>query len=371
MHMRWGKPHDLFKRLIQCLVVIIITVLIGLIIDNFGMEYSVPSLLTFEPETLETVMPESLIMSTETESTAAETEKTSESEIKETEIKTAAPYANPEETSVSLLSDLIGIIQLQPNYLPDLSLNSMTWDQLEAELNDMIDGYSGEWSVYIKDLSNDEVISINDKPMDSASLIKLYIMGAVLEQINNGTLEETTSINTMLMDMIMVSDNTAANDLVKLLSPDRSHREGTEIVNSFAARHGFLSTEQYNGLNDSSLVVTSNKTNHTSAKDCGEFLAAVYDGKLVSHLASRKMENMLMSQEITYKIPTGLPSGVISANKTGETDTVENDSAIIYSKGGDFILCLMSENWDDKNQAVSRLRALTKVTYRYFNPEEN
>ncbi len=38
----------------------------------------------------------------------------------------------------------------------------------------------------------------------------------------------------------------------------------------------------------------------------------------------------LKAQQLRSKIPDGVPSGVQTANKTGELDTVENDAAIVF-----------------------------------------
>lgn len=64
---------------------------------------------------------------------------------------------------------------------------------------------------------------------------------------------------------------------------------------------------------------------------------------LVSEDASNEMLELLLQQEVDYKIPESLPSNVKVANKTGETDDCENDCAIVYSNGGDYIICMMSE----------------------------
>ena len=282
-----------------------------------------------------------------------------------------APYANPLEYLPSITQDVVGILQFQPNYLKDLTQLSLSWEQLERELTNMVESYSGDWSICVVDLSTQDTISINEHPMESASLIKLYIMGAVMEQIHLGNLEETNTINSLLNDMITVSDNEASNELVRYLDPDHNHKKGMEVLNDFSKRHGYMDTQQINGLADTSLWVDSSKKNETSAKDCAKLLTDIYEGSLVSHMASRKMENLLLGQQIRYKIPGALPSDTICANKTGEVDGVENDTSIIYSKGGDFVLCIMSGEWNSGNTAIDHIHNITKLVYSYFNPVEN
>lgn len=243
----------------------------------------------------------------------------------------------------------------------------VTWEDLESYLNNMISDYDGTWSIYIKDLAGDREISINDRSMEAASLIKLYIMGAVYDQLEKGNLEETQTISDSLYNMITVSDNESANILVRALSPDGDHSEGLKVVNRFIQQNGFQNTEQVNGLADPSLWTDDGRLNHTSARDCGMLLERIYKGNFVSHLASRDMETLLLGQEIDYKIPDSLPDGTISASKTGEVEGCENDTAIVYSPGGDYIICIMSNGWADDTAAVDRIHQLSETVYNYFN----
>ncbi len=287
-----------------------------------------------------------------------------------TEYAPGSPYADYKDSSCILETETLKISQMQPNYLADLTGISLSWEHLEEELISMTDSYSGNWAVYVKNLTNGESISVNSHPMESASLIKLYIMGAVMEQIHNGTLEETDTIDHLLNEMITVSDNEASNELVRYLSKDHDHEDGLTCVNSFAKRHGFEDTQQVNGLEDSRLRHNPSLINETSARDCGELLADIYDGTLVSHLASRKMEDLLLDQQSTYKIPAALPNNAVCANKTGEVSDAENDAAIIYSPGGDYILCIMSGKWSSGNEAISHIRDISRIVYNHFNPPE-
>ena len=242
------------------------------------------------------------------------------------------------------------------------------WQYLQDGLEHMTEAFEGTWAVYVKDLATGESVSINDAPMEAASLIKLYIMGAVMEQIQEGRLEDSDKIQDLLSEMITVSDNEAANELVRYLNENHDHQAGMKQVNRFIKNHGYENTRQYNGLEDSSLWYTS-KVNQTSVGDCARLLEEIYQGSLVSHLASREMESLLMEQDITYKIPAALPDEAVSASKTGEVSGTENDTAIVYSKGGDFILCIMSSDWSSQDTAVEHIHEITQTVYNYFNPE--
>lgn len=280
-------------------------------------------------------------------------------------VQVQPPYA---DTATAAQEDeLRSIVQFQPVYL-DPDRIPLSWAHLEEELTALTESWSGEWSIYLKDLKTGDVISVNPHPMESASLIKLFIMGAVMEQIHDGTLEETDTIDRLLEDMITVSDNTAANELVRYLSDDHDHKDGLSAVNDFARRHGFSDTVQVNGLEDPQLWHVQGGRNETSSRDCAELMAQIYDGALVSHMLSRQMEDYLLDQEYTYKIPSPLPDEAVTANKTGEISDAENDCAIVCSPGGDYVLCVMSAKWDSKNAAITHIREISRLVYDHFNP---
>lgn len=312
--------------------------------------------------------------STEDKAPAETEDSTKDKAPAETEdsTETQTPGVTPEEES-ELASE--GIRTESPAsersdpdtkyYLTSQYLLVPSFKNLKKDLNEMIDTYEGSWSIYVKDLKSGISLTINDQPQDSASLIKLYIAGAVLEKIQHQELEETETIDLLLSDMISLSDNEAANELVRYLSDSHEHQDGMEKVNEFIEEHDFTDTWQYNGLEDSNLWY-GDEVNITSVKDCGRFLEEVYDGDMVSHLASRQLEGYLLDQEITWKIPAGIPSEIKTANKTGEKDNTQNDASIVYTPYRDYIICVMATNLTDEDTAVENIRAVSAKVYGFF-----
>lgn len=308
----------------------------------------------------------------ETSETETELETEQQSEEKSSD-ESPVYTSNPLEVKVvsNEFREMLRAVTLIPEYNIDIMNLDLSWEQLEAELTHRINSYSSQWSLYLKDLSTGNIISINERPQESASLIKLYVMGAVMQHIQDGELEMNDTIRGLLNEMITVSDNSATNELVRYLDPDRNHKSGMEKVNAFIDAQGFDNTHEYNGLEDSSLWYSIDTPNTTSTRDCGRLLERIYRGEFVSHLASREMENLLLSQEVTYKIPSTIPSESTVANKTGETSDCENDAAIVYTSKGDYILCIMSCGLSSKSSAVTYLREMSSLIYNYFINRES
>ena len=319
--------------------------------------------------------------STPTESVPSETETVSPETLStfQTEAETEAETEIPEESkssnnTVSFLmadnydtfSQILQEATLTPSYTFDSLNQDFSWKELKTELTRRINSYSSKWSVYLKDLTTGNVISINERAQESASLIKLYVMGAVMQEIQNGNLEMNDTTKHLLDEMITVSDNSATNELVRYLNKDHDHKKGMKKVNAFIKAQGFEYTHEYNGLEDTSLWYDADTKNTTSAKDCGRLLERIYRGEFISHLASRQMEELLLNQQVTYKIPSTIPSESRVANKTGETSDCENDAAIVYTPKGDYILCIMSCEVSSKSSAVDSLQEMSSLIYSYF-----
>lgn len=238
---------------------------------------------------------------------------------------------------------------------------------LEAMLRGRVASYDGEWSVYVKNLTTQESLVINDEPMKSASVMKLFIMGAVYEAIENGELERTEEVMSLMELMITVSDNEASNQLLYMLG-NSSYEEGIERVNEFIRAHRYSArTVEYNGFSNSATVMDENRSNQVTAKDCGILLEDIYRRRWGSRKVSNEIEQMLLDQNTRYKIPAGLPEGVLCGNKTGEMETTENDAALIFGEDCDYILVVLSSDWESKSEAIDRIASLSELVYEFLN----
>lgn len=241
---------------------------------------------------------------------------------------------------------------------------------LERMLTRRLDTYDGDWSVYVKNLSTDESFVINDRPMKSASVMKLFIMGTVYKAFETGDLSRTDEVMSLVGQMITVSSNEASNELLYRLG-DGSYADGIAKVDAFIEEYGFSDmTVEYNGFNDPATNTSSEHFNQVAARDCGKLLEDIYRRTWMNRSVSNEMEDLLLSQETRYKIPAGLPDGVLCGNKTGEMDTTENDAAIIYTDECDYILVVLSSDWDSKDQAISRIQSISAATWKYLNLTE-
>ena len=243
-------------------------------------------------------------------------------------------------------------------------------DTLITQVQSQLPGANGSWSVYICDLASGSEATINDTPMQAASLIKLFIMGAVYENYDSLSQQYgSATLDSYLTPMITVSDNDAANSLVSCLGGGDS-TAGMQKVNSFCQSHGYTSTSM------GRLLLASNEfgDNYTSAYDCGKFLKEIYQicsgtTQTPSLLHAEDMYSLLKQQQRTNKIPAALPEGVSVANKTGELSDVENDAGILYNTqgGNDLVIVFLSQNLTSPGDAQNTIAQLSRSIYLYYN----
>ena len=236
------------------------------------------------------------------------------------------------------------------------TVNTNTLIKLKSQLESMVSDYYGDWSIYVKNLDTNEYISINDSAMYPASTIKLFCMAATYERIKQGRFSEG-SVYDLLHSMITVSDNQSFDTLTDI--------NGKDFINQWINTNGFSKSKVVHKLNPS---LADYGQNSSSAKDCGKLLEQIYRGKCVSKSASQKMFSLLTQQERRWKIPAGIPDGVLVANKTGEVDDYAHDTAIVCSPKANYIICIFchapGQGWTSGSQ---KHPVISRAVYEYFN----
>ena len=332
---------------------------------------------------------------------------------------TLAGYGKPSDNGQSADGTLAGDGQNPDDTLAGDGQNADTSAQSESSFTDekltsvlaqiqaSLPASNGDWAVYVCDLKTGSEGSINDHRMQAASLIKLYIMGAVYENYDALIAQYgQDTIDASLYSMITVSDNDAANALTTYLGSGDSSA-GMQIVNNYCLAHGYTTSSM------GRLLLHSNEfgDNYTSVENCGKLLKMVYwDGYLQKIPENRDTdekttESDLQSEQVTeniasteddtdeittenttvltphasdmfallcaqtrrHKIPAQLPDGVRTASKTGELDDVENDAAILYDTDNDLIIVFMSEHLSDCGAAQSTIASLSRQIYDAYH----
>ena len=97
-------------------------------------------------------------------------------------------------------------------------------------------------------------------------------------------------------------------------------------------------------------------------------LGRIYRRSFISRKICNEIEQMMLDQATRYKIPRGLPEGegAQCGNKSGETDTIANDAAVVYGPTTDYILVVLSNDWSSEDTANAQIAEVSRTVYQFF-----
>lgn len=237
---------------------------------------------------------------------------------------------------------------------------------LEEEIEGLIAGKSGQWSVYLKNLETEEELVYNSVQMQPASVIKLFRMVALYQAAQRSELELTEELLKLAEKMITVSDNAASNEIVAALGQG-SFEAGVKRVTQTAQELGCTQTQDEMMLFDYDPGFLVPGHNLTTVQDCGIILEQIYRKECVSPQYDQEMLYLLLGQTRRWKIPALLPGGARVANKTGETDDIQADVGIVFSPKCDYVICVIVNQTLDGLESQQTIAELSQLVYSYLN----
>lgn len=253
------------------------------------------------------------------------------------------------------------------------SASAQTLGRLRAPLEQRIASHHGTVGLFAKDLTTGEVLSIRgDERFPSASVIKVPILVELFQQVERGPLALTDPLTLLAADqrpgsgvlqflstphsltvgdaamlMIILSDNTATNLIID--------KVGIRNVNARMDSLGLHQTRLHAKvfLGTSTTIDTAATRawglGVTTPEEMGLLFEKIYRGTAVSADASKQMLDMLRKNFDYAEIPRLLPAGVSVAHKTGALDAARHDCGIVYNKGRDYVLCILTKENQDRS----------------------
>lgn len=220
----------------------------------------------------------------------------------------------------------------------------------------------GQTGFYYKSLDGSEVVAFNeDRIFYAASLIKIPILIEAFNRVRIGDMDFDKRYDVRKSDkvpscgaltymhdglevtlrdlcvlMIIHSDNTAANMLIRILDMDR--------INQTMIDHEIYMTRLNRLLFDKE-ASRQGLENIVVLQEMARLFEDMYNGRLVSRKASMEMLEILKMQRLNHKIPRMLPKGLPIAHKTGDDEGITHDVGIVYAKRP-FFIGFVSNNTD-------------------------
>lgn len=262
------------------------------------------------------------------------------------------------------------------------------WRELQRSINSEISRFNGESGILVKDLKNGREFSYNKtKLFPSASLAKIPIMAGAFLAADQGKIKldrnitlkssdkftgsgllkdmpsgTTFSIERLIGLMIYDSDNTATNMVTNIVGMDYLGKTFKDfgLKNTGLSRKIADYKSRDNGIE-----------NYTTAEDMVVLLEKMYGRNLGNKSVSEKCIATLKLTRMNDRIPKYLPAETAVAHKTGLEKEVCHDAGIVFTKKGDYIICVLTKH-ANPNSVLSK-EFIAKVSlhiYEYFEQLE-
>lgn len=274
---------------------------------------------------------------------------------------------------------------------------------LENSLKQLAASHQGGVAVYAKNLATGESIALDaNRPVQTASVIKLPLMLQAFEQVKSGKLKLSDpvvlTINNQvdgsgilnLMDpglrltlkdtitlMMTLSDNTATNMLIDVVS--------LKATNEMLSRMGLKGTYFYKKVfkpAEGPMPPDQKQfgLGKTTAEEMAKVMESIYRCDMRDRSLCVEMITIMRNQQYRDMLPRYLQSNDSSeelspiADKIGALDDVRNDVALVYTKRGPIVISIFTYNnadksWTPENKAETLIGRMAKAIVDAWSPE--
>jgi beta-lactamase class A len=274
---------------------------------------------------------------------------------------------------------------------------------LQAKIETLAAQHHGKVTLYASNLQTGATVAIDaDKPVATASVIKLPILVEAMEQVRTGKHRlsdkiilhkedivqgsgilqffDTPLVITLkdaLTFMIVESDNTATNLVIDQV--------GIKNVNDRIASMGLKDTYLYKKVFKPAVgtMPADQKKfglGKTTATEMAKVMESIVRCDLKDQALCDAMLYMLRNQQYRNLVPHYIETSDTSeglsliANKTGSLDEVRNDVAVIYSKNGPIIISAFTYDnqdkaWNNDNAAELLVAHIAKLIMEAWSPQ--
>jgi beta-lactamase class A len=276
-----------------------------------------------------------------------------------------------------------------------LSFSQKTDNRLSKKLTTYLRGFNGEIGVYVKNLRNGKIVSINaDTTFPTASIVKVPILVGIMDKIQAGELAYDSSLTykdsllyegedilgsfksgekillkKVIMLMLTTSDNTAS---LWLQSIAGKGMRINEILDSL----GFKNTK----VNSRTTGRENNRTRYgwgqTTPREMGALFEKIYRNEIFSLEACDRMMRCLgrnywdLDEAISQ-----IPPYVEVFSKNGCVNASRSEVLLVNAPHSPYIFSVFTKNnkdqrWTHDNEAWMLTRKISSFLWDYFEPKD-
>ena len=264
---------------------------------------------------------------------------------------------------------------------------------MEQMVKGILADFPGFYSIYVKDLATGEEFADDaDVAYAGMSILKIAIMVEAYKHLDGPPDADTTKI---LSETMTLSGNFTSNLLLRYTIGDGDAYEGVRRLNQTMKLIGlantFMATPYDEDVLPQHISTPANQrtdvsTNpdpfmQTTPQDMGRLLEMIYQcadggGTLIAAYPDeltpdecQAMLEIMSENRIGELIEAGVPEGTPVAHKHGWVGDSHGDAGIVFTSGGDYVLCvyLYHTDWLEWEVSSPLMARISEATYNYFN----
>ncbi len=278
--------------------------------------------------------------------------------------------------SLALMSASLAFV---PHAASAAYANSGPLADLQARLSHAAAHAPGRVGIAVEDLATGMESGVNaSMSLPAASTIKIPVMVEVFRQMETGAIDLGTtvhlenrdrdwgwgdmadapsgterSVKQLLWLMITRSDNTATNELIRLV--------GRRHINLTMASLGLTHTRLGDDIRSQTNAIRY--ALRTSPHDMIRLLDAIARDRLIDAWSSKEMLAILEGQTHNGLLPVPLPQGTRIAHKTGSLHDTLNDVGIVYQDGEPYVIAVMTTQLPDLDLGRAFIHKISRIAY--------
>lgn len=249
------------------------------------------------------------------------------------------------------------------------------------EIKRYLESRLGRYSFYFEDLNSGFVYGYNEnEQMTAAGCMKMFIAVSLIRAVEDKKVdfmdkvlikrddkvygtgiihefnEREYTIFELLVAMLIQSDNTAANKIIDIVGMDRINND----IREMNLKHTFLNRKTTDERNFNSKI-----ENITSAYDLSKLWKNLYSGGYLEKDDGIMLIDILRKQQIKNKMALYIPDDlkVEISSKSGDKESVENDTEFIHMNKGNFTATILSSGIPNSVYGIVTLAKCGKMIW--------
>ena len=262
--------------------------------------------------------------------------------------------------------------------------------KLQQQVEQLIQGFSGNIGVYIKNLENGKIVAVNaDTVFPTASIVKIPILTGIMDKLNRGELGytqeltykdsllyegvdilgsfkagEKIELGKVVMLMLTMSDNTASLWLQSLAG-------GGTRINEIMDSLGLQQTRVNSRTPGREKIRSLYGWGQTTPREMAMLMEKITAGEIISPEQSARMLRLLSRNFWDENAISQLPADVFVASKNGAVNESRSEVLFVNGHGKRYIFSVFTKNnkdqsWNETNEAWQLTRKLSKLVWEHF-----